>query len=318
MLPVRLGMLNAQGAAGSRRLRAHPQRPRRDDQLPHGEVACRTSSCRPTCAASSGRSTRRCSRAQAKREDYRVVWTEYFWDMAWCDPCAADPLSRRGAARRRRLLARRRRPADRRRAGRPRSGRAPERRRAAGNAHATAPALHAARRCPRTSMFQETQDRQNFQARYVLRHPWQGDANACAAGEELFRRSREAPGTRSADTRQSDRVGPERHSEPHEHAAGRRRRNGGSGCGNDRDASRAGAIQCPRSHVAGLASGLPRDAGLFQILFLAALLTIGVLLRDFSLQPLQIALAFAAGLATQAFWLRAARPASRRASSRRS
>ena len=30
---------------------------------------------------------------QSKREDYRVVWTEYFWNMAWCDPCAADPTS---------------------------------------------------------------------------------------------------------------------------------------------------------------------------------------------------------------------------------
>jgi Na+-transporting NADH:ubiquinone oxidoreductase subunit NqrB len=49
---------------------------------------------------------------------------------------------------------------------------------------------------------------------------------------------------------------------------------------------------------------LPRDARVFQILFLAALLTTGVLLRDFSVRPLQIALAFAAGLATQAFWLR--------------
>jgi hypothetical protein len=29
----------------------------------------------------------------AKREDHRVVFTEYFWDMAWCDPCAANPLS---------------------------------------------------------------------------------------------------------------------------------------------------------------------------------------------------------------------------------
>lgn len=48
---------------------------------------------------------------------------------------------------------------------------------------------------------------------------------------------------------------------------------------------------------------LPRDARVFQIVFLAALLTTGVLLRDFSVQPLQIALAFAAGLATQAFWL---------------
>ncbi|MDQ2961588.1 MAG: hypothetical protein M3R31_00290, partial [Pseudomonadota bacterium] len=49
---------------------------------------------------------------------------------------------------------------------------------------------------------------------------------------------------------------------------------------------------------------LPRDARVFQIVFLASLLTTGVLLRDFSVQPLQIALAFAAGLATQAFWLK--------------
>ena len=46
------------------------------------------------------------------------------------------------------------------------------------------------------------------------------------------------------------------------------------------------------------------DARLFQIVFLAALLTVGVLLRDFSLKPQQMLLAFAAGLATQAFWLR--------------
>ena len=30
----------------------------------------------------------------SRREDYRVVFTEYFWDMSWCDPCAAEPLSR--------------------------------------------------------------------------------------------------------------------------------------------------------------------------------------------------------------------------------
>jgi Na+-transporting NADH:ubiquinone oxidoreductase subunit NqrB len=47
-----------------------------------------------------------------------------------------------------------------------------------------------------------------------------------------------------------------------------------------------------------------RDARLFQISFLATLLSVGVLLRDFSLQPLQMAFAFAAGLATQAFWLK--------------
>ena len=46
------------------------------------------------------------------------------------------------------------------------------------------------------------------------------------------------------------------------------------------------------------------DARLFQIGFQAALLTLGVLLRDFSLLPLQMALALASAVVTQAFWLR--------------
>lgn len=49
---------------------------------------------------------------------------------------------------------------------------------------------------------------------------------------------------------------------------------------------------------------LPKDARLFQIAFLATLLSIGVLARDFSLKPEQMALAFAAGLGAQAFWVR--------------
>jgi Na+-transporting NADH:ubiquinone oxidoreductase subunit NqrB len=48
-----------------------------------------------------------------------------------------------------------------------------------------------------------------------------------------------------------------------------------------------------------------RDARLFQIVFLATLLTIGVLARDFALLPAQMALAFAAGIATQKLWIRA-------------
>ncbi|WPB82870.1 DUF2330 domain-containing protein [Archangium violaceum] len=27
------------------------------------------------------------------REEKRALFTEYVWDMGWCDPCAADPLS---------------------------------------------------------------------------------------------------------------------------------------------------------------------------------------------------------------------------------
>ena len=47
------------------------------------------------------------------------------------------------------------------------------------------------------------------------------------------------------------------------------------------------------------------DARLYQIIFLAALLTTGVLLRDFALRPEQMVLTFAAGLATQALCIRA-------------
>ncbi len=47
------------------------------------------------------------------------------------------------------------------------------------------------------------------------------------------------------------------------------------------------------------------DARWLQIGFLGGLLLIGALLRDFSLAWQQVALAFAAGLATQAFWLKA-------------
>ncbi len=28
-----------------------------------------------------------------KKENMRAVFVEYAWDMGWCDPCAADPLS---------------------------------------------------------------------------------------------------------------------------------------------------------------------------------------------------------------------------------
>jgi Na+-transporting NADH:ubiquinone oxidoreductase subunit NqrB len=49
------------------------------------------------------------------------------------------------------------------------------------------------------------------------------------------------------------------------------------------------------------------DARLYQIAFLAALLTTGVLLRDFTLRPEQMALTFCAGLATQLACVRALR-----------
>lgn len=120
---------------------------------------------------------------QAKKEGYRVVFTEYFWDMGWCDPCAADPLS----------------PEELRKAGvfwvdksgaaepMPLAGQAtvrimPPRPLPGGAQPVMLTRLHV-RYTPDTFpedlMFQETKDRTNFQTRYVLRHPAKVEPEAC-------------------------------------------------------------------------------------------------------------------------------------------
>jgi hypothetical protein len=102
---------------------------------------------------------------QVKRQDMRAVFLEYAWDMAWCDPCAADPLT---ADELRQLgvfwIERRG----------PRPDMMP------GAQDVFLSRLHVrydAEHFPEDLVFQETGDRQNFQGRYILRHPWQGKDN---------------------------------------------------------------------------------------------------------------------------------------------
>jgi len=40
---------------------------------------------------------------------------------------------------------------------------------------------------PEDLMFQETNDTENFQGRYVLRHAWQGNPEQCPAAKEYFK-----------------------------------------------------------------------------------------------------------------------------------
>jgi Na+-transporting NADH:ubiquinone oxidoreductase subunit NqrB len=54
-----------------------------------------------------------------------------------------------------------------------------------------------------------------------------------------------------------------------------------------------------------LAPRLPRDARVFQILFLGSLLSLGVLARDFTLHPAQMVLTFASALVTQLAFMHA-------------
>lgn len=106
---------------------------------------------------------------QVKRENERGVFLEYAWDMNWCDPCAANPLS-----------------ADELRSlgvfwqdhnGRPSKGMAPAQNVFLTRLHVRYDAAH----FPEDLIFQETSDRANFQARYILRHPWTGGDECPAA-----------------------------------------------------------------------------------------------------------------------------------------
>jgi hypothetical protein len=117
-----------------------------------------------------------------RRDNMSTVMLEYAWDMAWCDPCAADPftddelrelgvfwLPDRGPARERAVR-----------------GLAPP--------DVFVTRLHVrydATRFPEDLMLQETGDRSNFQGRYVIRHAWNG-SDTCEAAtayrRELGRR----------------------------------------------------------------------------------------------------------------------------------
>ncbi|ANO50240.1 DUF2330 domain-containing protein [Woeseia oceani] len=109
---------------------------------------------------------------QTEKENGRAVFLEYAWDMAWCDPCAANPLS---ASQLRNLgvfwVSDSSNP------GRQQKISAP-----AQNVFVTR--LHVrydGERFPEDLMFHETGDRGNFQGRYVIRHPFKGDIS-CDAG----------------------------------------------------------------------------------------------------------------------------------------
>lgn len=112
---------------------------------------------------------------EVKKDGMRAVYLEYAWDMGWCDPCAADPLSKEEL----------------RQLGvfwsdeNPMSFRGPQ----GGAQNAFVTRLHVrytAENFPEDLVFQDTGDRQNFQGRYIIRHPWKGNPNACPEARRYF------------------------------------------------------------------------------------------------------------------------------------
>ncbi|CAL80712.1 conserved hypothetical protein; putative signal peptide [Bradyrhizobium sp. ORS 278] len=107
------------------------------------------------------------------RENMQAVFVEYAWDMAWCDPCAADPMSNKELVE---LGARW--------IGSDEATAFSAGRRAGGGSEAYVTRLHVrydAKSFPEDIAFTETKDRGNFQGRYVQRHPWRGEAKCDAA-----------------------------------------------------------------------------------------------------------------------------------------
>jgi hypothetical protein len=189
MLPIRLGMINAQGPqdlviymlAENGRVEATNYR---TVKLPTGM------DIPEYVRGEFGDFYKAMFEEQVKRNDMRAVFTEYVWNMGWCDPCAGPPLSRDelkslgvfwlddqpgGAG-----------PLYRRPGGammpypQPMGG---------GATPVTLTRLHvrySADTFPEDLIFQETQDQENFQARYVLHRPWDGSPTACEGARNYF------------------------------------------------------------------------------------------------------------------------------------
>lgn len=103
---------------------------------------------------------------QVKEHDKKVVFLEYAWNMSWCDPCAANPLTPdelrslgvwwvggNQAVRR----------------GRPMPAQGPQ--------QVYISRLHVrynGKTFPEDLVFQQTSDTQNFQGRYILQHAFEG------------------------------------------------------------------------------------------------------------------------------------------------
>jgi len=122
---------------------------------------------------------------QVKKADMRAVFTEYAWDMNWCDPCAADPLSVE-ELRSLGVFWLNEMPPE----SVPGRGRPPVMPPTGGARDVFATRMHVrydAEHFPEDLVLQETSDRNNFQARYVLRHEWQGDDSSCPATEDYRR-----------------------------------------------------------------------------------------------------------------------------------
>jgi hypothetical protein len=119
---------------------------------------------------------------RVKTDQMQTVLTEYFWNMGWCDPCAAQPLSRDELRSLGVFWLDDQPQAN----GGGFGGPVTVMPMIGGQMPVMLTRLHvrySASTFPEDLVFQETQDTQNYQARYVIRHPWQGTSETCPAAK---------------------------------------------------------------------------------------------------------------------------------------
>jgi hypothetical protein len=186
MLPIRLGMINAQGPQDLI-VYALTQEGRvettnyRTEKLPTGENL-------PEYVQPKFQDFYKAMfNKQVDDNAMRAVFTEYVWNMGGCDPCAGPPLSPEelrslgvfwldDPAQGSNAMLYRRGPM------------------MGGAMPVTLTRLHVrytAESFPEDLTFQETGDQENYQARYVLQHPWKGSPEACAAAGNYFKQLHE-------------------------------------------------------------------------------------------------------------------------------
>jgi len=179
MLPIRLGMLNAKGEQDL--LIYMITRDGRVETTNYRTVKLPSDLEVPSFVKTEfGEFYKSMFAEQARKENYRVVFTEYFWNMSWCDPCASEPLSNtelqelgvfwiNNNNREKKQIW-----------------------------NPTPPQVMVTRlhirynneTFPEDLVFQETKDQQNFQGRYIIQHPWKGNKNQCVEAEEYFKQLR--------------------------------------------------------------------------------------------------------------------------------
>jgi hypothetical protein len=191
MLPIRLGMVNADGPqelfvyalTGKGRVEATNYR---TVKLPTGmDVPVYVKSRFPDFYKAM-------FSHQAAKENMSAIFTEYAWDMNWCDPCAADPLTHEELRQLGVFWLSDTGPGGRMGPRIPQPVPSGVQGVFVTRLHVRYDAAH----FPEDLVFQETADRTNFQGRYVLRHAWTGDSACDGAvryrAELTQRREREA------------------------------------------------------------------------------------------------------------------------------